>query len=130
MQLQSYERESYRPAKKVYKITDMGIERLKEWVIKPSEPGNWDEFLLMQYNSWLVDPEVLIRIMEDRKQEHDQRIKEYRVKVAALREQNERLTSENPLFSSVALIEMGILFESSCREWCDKMIDCLKKNEI
>ncbi|GJM72652.1 hypothetical protein HMSSN036_48680 [Paenibacillus macerans] len=130
VQLQSHERESYRPARKVYKITDQGIKHLKEWVMEPSEPGNWDEFLLKQYNSWLIAPEVLIPHLKKKKAEHEQRVELYTGKIASIREQNQELTSDHPLFSSIAIIEMGISFEKSCSEWCDKMIGWLKSNQI
>ncbi|UJF33397.1 PadR family transcriptional regulator [Paenibacillus hexagrammi] len=56
VELHAHERESYRPAKKIYKITDAGLEKLKEWVVEPSEPESFQmEFLLKQYSSWLVD---------------------------------------------------------------------------
>lgn len=129
IQLQSHERESYRPARKVYKITESGIESLKAWVVEPTEPGNWDEFLLKQYSSWLVEPETMIRLLEEKKQEHDHRLKEYVAKVAGFRERYGRLTSDNPIFSTVAVIEMGIGFERSYIEWCDKLIGWLKENQ-
>lgn len=130
IQLQSHERESYRPARKVYKITEKGIESLKLWVVEPSEPGDWDEFLLKQYSSWLVEPEVMIPLLEERRRGHEARLQEYMDKVALFREQQGRLTSENPFFSTIAVIEMGITFERGVIEWCDKMIGWLKENRM
>jgi PadR family transcriptional regulator AphA len=129
VQLQSHEKESYRPARKVYKITEKGIESLKAWVIEPSEPGDWDEFVLKQYSSWLVEPDIMITLLDEKRREHETRLKEYMDKVAVFREQQGRLTSDHPLFSTVAVIEMGIGFERSYTEWCDKMIGWLKENQ-
>ncbi|CAG7653911.1 PadR family transcriptional regulator [Paenibacillus allorhizosphaerae] len=130
IQLQSHERESYRPAKKIYKITEKGIESLKAWVVEPSEPGAWDEFLLKQYSSWLVEPEVMLAQLAERRKEHEARLGQYTAKVALLRGQEERITADHPLFSSIAVIEMGILFERGYIEWCDKMIGWLRENRI
>ncbi|SDS58532.1 transcriptional regulator, PadR family [Paenibacillaceae bacterium GAS479] len=127
VQLQAYERESYRPARKVYKITDAGIECLKDWV---KEPGSWEEFLLKQYSSWLVEPEILIPILEEKKREQEQILAEFKGKTASFREQNEQLTSDHPFFSSTAVLEMGYRLGKCKIEWCDTMIDWLKKGEI
>lgn len=130
IELQSYEKASYRPARKVYKITETGIEKLKEWVVEPSAPGAWDEFLLKQYSSWLVEPEVMLPLVEEKKKEHEKRLKEYKDKVLTFKKQHGSLTSDDPLFSSIAVIEMGIGFERSSVAWCDKIIVWLKENKI
>ncbi|MEK3724912.1 PadR family transcriptional regulator [Paenibacillus sp. FSL H8-0034] len=130
VELQSHERESYRPARKVYRITESGVEKLKAWVLEPIEPGAWDEFILKQYSSWLVEPDKMIALLEDKKLEHQSRLHDYIEKVAALRAQHERLTSDHPLFSSIAVVEMGIGFERSYTEWCEAMIGRLKENQI
>ncbi|TBL79583.1 PadR family transcriptional regulator [Paenibacillus thalictri] len=130
IRLQSHEKESYRPTKKVYAITDEGLACLKAWVTEPSEPEAWDEFLLKQYSSWLVEPDVLISILETRRREHEERLNGYKEKVAAFREQYEPLSSDHPFFSTVAVIEMGIGFERSYIEWCSNMIGWLKENRI
>ncbi|CAG7644343.1 hypothetical protein PAESOLCIP111_04672 [Paenibacillus solanacearum] len=130
IRLQSHERESYRPAKKIYTITDKGLDSLKAWVISPSEPGAWDEFLLKQYSSWLVEPEVMIAQLVERRKEHEARLEEYTVKAASLRGQEERIEAGHPLFSSIGVIEMGILFERGYADWCDKMIGWLRENRI
>ncbi|SFL16582.1 DNA-binding transcriptional regulator, PadR family [Paenibacillus sp. 1_12] len=130
VQLQSFERESYRPARKVYEITEAGIEKLKAWVIEPSEPGAWDEFLLKQYSAWLVDPDTMIKLLKEKKLEHQNRLQDYIQKVDGFREQYGRLTSEHPIFSTIAVVEMGIGFERSYMEWCDKMIGWLQGNQI
>jgi PadR family transcriptional regulator AphA len=130
IELQSHERESYRPARKVYKITEAGIESLKAWVVEPTEPEYVRmEFLLKQYSSWLVEPAVMISLLEAKEQEHRKRLEEYESKVALFRETHRNLSSDNPLFSTIAVIEMGVGFERSYMEWCEKMIGWLKANQ-
>ncbi|PQP86299.1 PadR family transcriptional regulator [Paenibacillus sp. AR247] len=130
IRLQALERETYRPAKKIYEITDAGLERLKNWVLEPGEPGDWNEFLLKQYSSWLVKPEELIPVLTLKKREHEEQLDMYRNKVESLREQSGLLTSDHPIFSSVAVIEMGMAFEQANIEWCGKMIGWLKENRL
>lgn len=130
IELQSYEKASYRPARKVYKITEEGIEKLKLWVMEPSAPGAWDEFLLKQYSGWLVDPEVMLPQVEEKRKEHEKRLEEYKDKIDTLKKQHSPLTSNEPFFSSIAVLEMGIGFERSSVEWCEKIIGWLKENKM
>ncbi|MCD1260146.1 PadR family transcriptional regulator [Paenibacillus athensensis] len=128
VKLQAHERESYRPAKKIYAITDQGLASLKAWVIEPSEPGQWDEFLMKMYNSWLIDRKTLIPILENKRSEHDGRSRAYAERVAGFRAQGP-LASDDPFFSTVAVIEMGVGFERMYVEWCDKMLGWLRANQ-
>lgn len=130
VELQAYEQESYRPAKKVYKITAAGIERLKIWVMEPGEPGDWNEFVLKQYNSWLVPREELILVLEGKKREHEQILKTYLDKAEAFRKEFGSSASDHPMFSTIVVIEMGIGFERGYIEWCDKMIGWLHDNHL
>lgn len=128
VELQSYEQqESYRPARKVYAITEAGKEHVQKWVIKPSEMSTVkDEFMLKVYSSWLVDPESVIPLLEDHQRQHEERLAAYTAKVAEFREQNPDLSSEMPLFSTVAVVEMGIAYERSYTDWCKQLIARLK----
>ncbi|MFD1775374.1 PadR family transcriptional regulator [Paenibacillus rhizophilus] len=130
VQLESHERESYRPARKVYSITDKGIDFLKAWVMEAEEPRSLDDFMLKQYNSWLVEPEAMIGILREKRKEHEERLKIYRGKIAGFREQQAVYPSRDPLFSSIAVIEMGIRNEESYMEWCDRVIEALSRDEI
>ncbi|MBO0993164.1 PadR family transcriptional regulator [Bacillus sp. SD088] len=130
IKLESYEKESYRPARKIYKITDAGIEDLKSWIVEPSEPGDWDEFLLKQYSAWLIKPETMMPLIEGIKREHKERLEGYMDKVAELREQYHPLTNDYPIFSSIAVVELGIRFERSFLEWCDYIVGCLNENRM
>lgn len=130
VQLQSLEKESYRPARKVFQITEAGIESLKAWVVEPGDIRAWDDFMLKQYNSWLMEPETMIALLENKKQEHEAQLEEYRSKIAGFREQQEWYSSAHPLFSSIAVIEMGINVEQGYVQWCSQMIEHLEENKI
>jgi PadR family transcriptional regulator AphA len=130
IELQSHEQISYRPARKVYAITEAGKERLREWVMEPSElTVVRDEFLLKFYNSWFVDPDRMMTLVEEQKRQHEKRLAEYLEKVAELRERYPVVTSDHPIFSTLAVIEMGIAFERSYMAWCDQMIAWLKEGQ-
>lgn len=65
IKLHGVEHHAYRPARKLYAITETGREALIQWTIEPGELeyNIRDEFLLKAYNSWLVEPEkMMLRI--------------------------------------------------------------------
>ncbi|QWU17089.1 DNA-binding transcriptional regulator, PadR family [Paenibacillus sophorae] len=130
VRLEAHERESYRPARKVYSITDQGLDVLKAWVMDAEEPRSVDDFMLKQYNSWLVEPEAMIGILREKRKEHEERLEIYRGKITGFREQQAVYPGSHPLFSSIAVIEMGIRNEVSSIEWCDKVIEALGRDKI
>lgn len=125
IELQAIEQVSYRPARKIYRITSAGIERLKAWVLELPEPGDWDIFLLKQYSAWLVEANQIIQLIKKTKEHHERILHDYVEKIAGMQERNP--AAKDPLFSSIAVIEMGIGFEKACIEWCDMMIKRLNR---
>lgn len=76
VKLQGVEQHTYRPARKLYEITEAGREALIQWTIEPMELEHSvrDDFLLKAYNSWLVEPgQMAVRIAEMKKQ-HEERL--------------------------------------------------------
>lgn len=63
----------------------------------------------------------MLPLVEVKKREHEKRLKEYKDKVLAFKKQHGLLTSDNPMFSAIVVIEMGIGFEPSSMEWCNKV---------
>ncbi|KAI7262636.1 hypothetical protein KC345_g9359 [Hortaea werneckii] len=130
VQVQSYEKETSRPARKVYRITEAGIAALKIWVVDPEEGGTWDDFMLKQYNSWLMEPEVMCTLLENKQREHEARLEEYYAKIAGFREEHQSIRSDHPLFSSIAVLEMGIRLEQGYAQWCAHMMECYRLDTI
>jgi PadR family transcriptional regulator AphA len=131
VELQAVEQTSYRPARKVYAITEVGKERLRAWVTETSELASVkDEFMLKVYSSWLVDPTEMGALLTDQKRRHAERLAAYTAKVADFRAQFPALPSDHPLFSTLAVIEMGIAYEQSYIAWCDRMIEWLKSGQV
>lgn len=130
IRMKSYEQESNRPARKVYQITEQGIESLKAWVAEPEDAGAWDDFMLKQYNSWLLAPETMIQLLENRQRMHEARLEGYISKIAGFRTEQEHFSSSHPLFSSIAVLEMGIQLERGYAEWCSRMLESYKQDKI
>src|SRR3712207_3840636 len=67
-----------RPDKKVYKITDTGLDALKKWVTEPVTPRvTRDELVLKAYSLWLADPEDALALFREHERQHKERLLRY-----------------------------------------------------
>ncbi|NHN29064.1 PadR family transcriptional regulator [Paenibacillus agricola] len=122
IQLKAIEQDGYRPARKIYEITDAGLEKLKEWIAAPSETDVIrDEFTVKLFNSWLLEPEKMINILADRKRQHEEKLLLYANKMKELAVRPEYGDIETPLFSTAAILNLRMGYERSYMEWCDNM---------
>ncbi|WP_445489127.1 PadR family transcriptional regulator [Niallia sp. 03133] len=123
VKIQGVEQHDYRPARKVYEITEVGKEKLIEWTMAPSEPQQMkDEFLLKAYNSWLIEPEDMKKRLVERKKMHEEKLSVYLDKAAELKGMQDPANPKDPITSSIAVVEFGIQYERLYIEWCEKFI--------
>jgi DNA-binding PadR family transcriptional regulator len=123
VRLQGVEQHAYRPARKLYEITEAGREALIQWTIEPGELEKVrDDFLLKVYNSWLVEPEKMIKQIEEIKKQHEERLAAYLDKVKELTQLLETSNSNDPISSSISVVEFGVQYERLYIEWCDNLI--------
>lgn len=124
IELQAIEQDSYRPPRKIYRITTSGIDALKAWVLELPEIGDHDTFLLKQYSAWLVRPDALIGLLEKNKEQHERTLEDYKEKISSFQEKDPDIS--DPLFSTISVIEMGIAIEEASINWCNRMLDVLR----
>ncbi|AEI41802.1 PadR family transcriptional regulator [Paenibacillus mucilaginosus] len=124
IRLLGVEQLSYRPARKVYELTDSGREALAEWVLEPAETefSLRDDFILKAYNLWLVEPEQMIRQLERIQQHHEAKLAAYLDKSAELERALSGKTSSDPLYGTAAVLDFGIRHERQYLEWCQEWI--------
>ncbi|MDR9857458.1 PadR family transcriptional regulator [Paenibacillus sp. VCA1] len=125
IELQAIEQDSYRPPRKIYRITTSGIDALKAWVLELPEVGDHDTFLLKQYSGWLVSPDALIGLIEKNKEQHERTLEDYKERISSFQEQDPGV--HDPLFSTISVIEMGIVIEEASIVWCNRMLDVLRR---
>jgi DNA-binding PadR family transcriptional regulator len=110
-----------RPDKKVYEITDAGLEALKSWVTQPPMPRpTRDELTLKTYSIWLADPEEATRLFREEERRHEEQLAHYEeIRAWMEREWREDLTrTDSPEFASYATLRRGISYEREYAEWC------------
>jgi DNA-binding PadR family transcriptional regulator len=110
-----------RPDKKVYEITEAGVEALREWATAPFEPkGTRDEMVLKAYSLWLADPEKAVGLFRDQERRHKEQLRKYEEIEAWMEaEWGENLRRpDSPRFASYAALRRGIIYERGSVEWC------------
>jgi len=118
-------RQSERPDKKIYRITDYGRSHLVEWIAQPSVPTPIKEDMLVKmYVGFLVPREMLISELEQLREIHVERLSLYH-------------EYEKKYFSDVTKLpdkgkyrylnlRSGISYETGHINWCDEAIEFLK----
>lgn len=123
VKLQGIEQNSYRPARKLYEITEAGKDALIQWTIEPGGLESMrDDFLLKAYNSWLVEPKKMGVQVEEIKKQHEARLAVYLEKIEELNQMLTTNDNSDPMVSSISVVEFGIQYERLYIEWCDNLI--------
>jgi len=110
-----------RPNKKIYSITEAGVEALKQWVTAPL--GAWparDELALRAYSVWVADPREAAALFREQERLHEERRLDYeRKKVWMEGEWGEEVGRvDSPRFASYAALRRGIGYEREFADWC------------
>jgi DNA-binding PadR family transcriptional regulator len=121
-----------RPDKKVYEITEAGLDALKEWVTQPPAPrAARDELVLKAYSSWLAEPGKAVALFRDQERRHEEQLLEYE-KIKDWMEKEwgkDVLRTDSPRFASYAALQCGILYERGYAEWCRWVAGQLEKSK-
>lgn len=110
-----------RPHKKVYEITEAGLEALRGWVTEPPPArAEKDELVLKAYSAWLADPEGAVALFRDQERLHEGKLRRYEEIGAWMEgEWGEDLDKpDSPRFASYAALRRGVLHERGYAEWC------------
>ncbi|WP_019498636.1 PadR family transcriptional regulator [Pseudanabaena sp. PCC 6802] len=115
-----------RPAKKLYSLTDRGLQQLKDWLHQPCELSpTKEELLLKVFAGHLVEPEAIAKEIKRHRQLHAERLTTYR---NIEREYFSDLQScpKEGKFGYLTLLS-GIKFETGWVEWCDEALEILSQ---
>jgi len=121
-----------RPDKKIYEITEAGLDALKEWVTEPPAPrAARDELVLKAYSLWLAEPGKAAALFRDQERRHEEQLLEYEKIKDWMEEEWEKdvLRTDSPRFASYAALQRGVLYERGYAEWCRWVADRLEKGK-
>ncbi len=115
-----------RPDKKLYQITDKGIEILKDWLLEPAEPmAIREELLVKVIAAKLLPKSVILEQIKRRHQIHTQQLSHYQ------KMQQDKFPAPGQLSYEQKCIYLtlrrGIRYESNWIDWCDEAIALLSE---
>jgi DNA-binding PadR family transcriptional regulator len=113
--------------KKIYSITAQGLEDLKEWLTKPSEPAAIREDLgVMGLAGHLVPKQVVMREIERRRQLHSEMAQQVKQMDEYFDKRLESLELKD-LYMHL-IIRRAIRYQEEWISWCDEALEAIKKN--
>ena len=118
-----------RPVKKVFDITEAGLNALKEWAVTaPPRRPTKDELTLKAYSVWLVDGEEAARLFRDEGRRYEEQLARYEEIRAWMEKEwaDDIGRPETPRFASYATLRRGILYEKGNAEWCRWLADAVE----
>ena len=122
-------RQTERPDKKIFTMTEAGYAALRAWLVQPVQPApERDEMMLKTFCAWLIEPEEAIALFRAQEAEHLARLAAYEAMLTGMeqqpdvRERRVRTTA----FSSYATLRRGIQYERGYAEWCRWMAETLE----
>ncbi|OUS30145.1 hypothetical protein A9Q99_06605 [Gammaproteobacteria bacterium 45_16_T64] len=114
-----------KPDKKVYDVTEGGVNELKAWLEKPAKAMKIKEPLLIKiYAGDLADKGALLEEIQQHKNDHAETLLQYK-------EVSQLLSSlEEPLRTKYFLphqtLKLGIKIEESWLEWAEEILETLQ----
>jgi DNA-binding PadR family transcriptional regulator len=125
-------RQTERPDKKIFTMTEAGYAALRAWLVQPVQPApERDEMMLKTVCAWRIEPEEAIALFRAQEAEHLARLAAYEAMLTGMeqqpdvRERRVRTTA----FSSYATLRRGIQYERGYAEWCRWMAETMEEAE-
>lgn len=122
----SLEQQNNKPNKKVYEITEHGIQELKSWLGQSVKPSKVNDALLVKlYGGHLVDYETLLKEINDHKILHENtlsRLLDIEKTYHCLPE-DKRSCYKLPYLT----LRRGIIGEQAWLDWANEALDSIKK---
>lgn len=117
-----------KPDKKIYDVTDAGIEELKAWLEKPAKSMKIKEPLLIKiYAGELADKDALLEEIQQHKATHAERLQQYNDMSALLSSMEEPLRTK--YFLPHQTLKLGIKIEASWLEWAEETLETIQQME-
>ena len=114
-------RQTDKPDKKIYTITDAGLAALRAWVVAPLEmPPTRDELLVKTAAIWQADPAAAAAMLREHERQHAEQLVLYeaiRIRLEAAWERSGR-RRDVAVFGSYLTLMRGIGYEREYRDWC------------
>lgn len=113
-----------RPDKKLYCVTELGKEHLRNWIAQPTEVSLLKEELLVKlFAGYLVSRQTMLAELEQHRTQHLERLSMYREMEHRYFQNPQELPIENKF--RYLTLRNRIRYEIDRLAWCDEVIEFL-----
>lgn len=120
-----------KPDKKVYSITEKGINALKNWINTPSnEPPVRDELTMKIYSMWITDRDKAKNLFINRISTYEDKLERYKIKIAKLEAENSNSDLMNPVFIHILLLQRAITQTEQEINWCKSVLKLFEEKNF
>lgn len=113
-----------RPAKKVYSLTPAGQEALDEWLAqRPAPRSRKDDLLVRLYCLERIPNDVIIRRLEERRDDHENEVRELSHRLA----QTPR--TDPAQVGYLLTLEAALSRAEGQASWCARALSCLREGD-
>lgn len=118
-----------KPDKKIYMITDLGMQKLREWMYQPIAPSvTKDELSLRTFCLWLSDIGIALDIYEERRKIYLDKKQYFDGILKGISKEKCHFGSKE--FSNYILASKGLMMAETELKWCDWVLDLLKQHRL
>ncbi|MEH1868605.1 MAG: PadR family transcriptional regulator [Nostoc sp.] len=115
-----------RPDKRLYSVTDLGQQHLKEWIAQPCEPTPIkDDLLVKIFAGHIVPNEIILAELEHHQKAHLEKLSTYKDLEQRYFKDLQELP-EAAKFQYLTLLN-GITYETNWLAWCNQAIELLNQ---
>jgi DNA-binding PadR family transcriptional regulator len=121
--------QSERPDKKIYAITDQGMEALRRWVARPPRPAPMrDELVLKAFSLWVVDRRSALELFREQERLTAAEVARFEAMEAATLDASgsEVERTDSAAFAMRAILRRGVTRRQATLEWCRWMVQRLE----
>ncbi|WP_054955847.1 PadR family transcriptional regulator [Paenibacillus dakarensis] len=121
--------QSDKPDKKIYAITEAGLQKLKEWMHMPIAPAvTKDELSLRTFCLWLTDIGIALDIYEERRIIYLEKKQYFEEILHRIPEEECHFGSKE--FSNYILASKGLMMAETELKWCDWVLKLLRQHNM
>jgi DNA-binding PadR family transcriptional regulator len=127
--------QSDKPDKKVYSITDKGIDSLRTWLTEPaSDPVMRDELMLKAYCISLVKPDISRKLFLARLEHYRTKIVRIEDRIRQIQQmgglrENEFPSFDSPLIGAYILLNKALMSSRTNIQWCEWVLSAIPSEE-
>jgi len=116
------QRQSGRPDRTVYTITNLGREELHRWLAQPLDPHKERvELLLKVFHGWEVGPDAMVELVRQKRAEHEALLRRY-----DQYDQDMTARPEPPTPYWLMTVSCGRHMSEAWLAWCDETLEKLE----